>query len=160
MTQSLSIATTKQGDNIRFVLSGAMDEDAQYPAITDSTVKTVTFDFAGVDLINSTGLQSWIKFLESVPASADVVFEKCSQRVINQLNLFPGFTAAKKVRIESFFAPYFCETCDASRSILLNKKDNQTQIAQATPPEIKCETCGKPMEFDSIPKKYFLFAKA
>lgn len=160
MSQALTVSTNKQGDTLTYTLVGAMDENAIYPAVADAGIKHVVFDFGGVDLINSTGLQAWTKFLQSVPAVASVVFQNCSQRVVNQINLFPGFTAGKKLQIKSFYAPYFCDACDASRNVLLSLNDVQSEIAQGNPPERKCDKCGKIMEFDSIPKKYFLFAKS
>ncbi len=160
MMDSLKITTSKTGNVITYVLAGAMDEHAQYPKISGPDIESVVFDFAGVELINSTGLQSWIKFLESVPTAANVIFRRCSQRVINQLNLFPGFTANRVIRVDSFFAPYHCASCDSSKGVLLELKEHTSEVIRDIAPEIKCDKCARLMEFDSIPKKYFLFAKS
>jgi len=151
---TLNVQLQPAGSNVIVVLSGAMDENANYEPVKAGKWTSFTFDFAGISLINSTGLQQWTKFLSSLPNNAVIAFRNCSQRVVNQINLFPGFIGGHKVNIESFFAPYFCAECDQSQNVLL------TTSQLPTPPKSpaqNCPTCSKAMEFDGIEKKFFAF---
>ncbi len=140
-------------------LSGQIDEDADYAPVRTAGVKRVAFDFEKIKLINSTGLQRWIKFLAAIDPATEVAFVRCSIRVITQINMFPGFLAGRKVRLESFFAPYFCEACDSSCDILLDRQGHFPDPAKASAPKMLCPRCHGPAEFDGIEKKYFLFLK-
>lgn len=142
---------------LRLKLSGQIDEAADYSRIAHAGVSRIEFDFEKIGFINSTGLQRWIKFLQSIDAKAKIAFTRCSIRVITQLNMFPGFLAGRNVAIDSFFAPYFCEACDQSCDLLLDVKADAAALAQGKAPEKECPRCKKHAEFDGIEKKYFLF---
>ena len=158
---SLSIESVNDGKGgLTVKLAGQVDELADYGTIKTTGVKRVAFDFEKIKLINSTGLQRWIQFLNSIDKGVAIAFVRCSIRVITQINMFPGFLGGRQVAIESFFAPYFCEACDASRDLLL---DASQQFASGKPPaapKMKCPTCAGPAEFDGIEKKYFMFLKS
>lgn len=154
--KSLQLNQKQQAGKTTITLVGQIDENSDYSSVAFTGVKEAVFQFEGVSLINSTGLQRWVKFMEAIPASIAVSFEKCPVRVINQINMFPGFLAGRSVSINSFFAPYYCEKCDRSSHILLDAK---THFAKPAPgaPLTRCEKCGGDMEFDGIEKKFFLF---
>ncbi len=140
-------------------LSGQVDEAVDYGKINLKGLKRVAFDFEKIKLINSTGLQRWIKFLGDIDQDVEITFVRCAIRVITQINMFPGFTAGRPVQIESFFAPYFCETCDKSQDLLLERRRDFPDPANIIAPKMKCLKCGGPAEFDGIEKKYFIFLK-
>lgn len=159
----MSSLTTLQTDDGRggavVTLSGQIDEAADYSGIALKDAKRVAFDFEKIKLINSTGLQRWIKFLEGIDKKIEIAFVRCAIRVITQINMFPGFTAGRPVRIESFFAPYFCEACDKSQDLLLDRAKHFPDPAKVVAPKMQCQKCGGPAEFDGIEKKYFIFLK-
>lgn len=157
---SLKFERRPAGDTMTLVLSGQIDEQADYGGVGPNGAKKVVFDFEHVKLINSTGLQKWIRFLEGIDPKVEMHFARCAIRVVNQINMFPGFVAGRTVKIDSFFAPYFCESCDQSCDILLDSSINAAELSAGKAPKAKCPRCKGVAEFDGIEKKYFLFAKA
>lgn len=157
--KSLQLTQKTQTGKTVITLVGQIDENSDYTAVNFAGVREATFNFEGVSLINSTGLQRWVKFMESIPASITVSFERCPVRVIGQINMFPGFLAGRSVAITSFFAPYYCEPCDRSSHVLLDQASSAAR-AEDGAPDLKCEKCGGGMEFDGIEKKFFLFLKS
>lgn len=156
---ALTIQQTKTKDALLVTLAGAIDESVDYTVIDLKGSSKIVFDFEGVKLVNSTGLQRWIKFLSGTPTGADLSFSKCSIRVITQINMFPGFLGGRPVKIESFYAPYFCEACDSSCDILLDTARDFKDPTAPKAPKMQCPKCKGPAEFDGIEKKYFLFLK-
>lgn len=154
MGKSLKIDQENTGTKAKLVLHGQIDEAADYATVDFNGIKAVHIDFENITLINSTGLQKWIKFLNEIPKEISVAFERCTPKIIKQIDMFPGFLASRKVAIETFYAPYFCEKCDKAANVLLKIKD--VKLSHKAPIE-KCETCDSEMEFDSIEKKYFMF---
>lgn len=156
---SLTIEQKRNGAVLHLTLTGQIDEDANYAAINAAGMNHIIFDFQGVKLINSTGIQLWIKFLTSLPVGADIIFSRCAIRVVTQINLFPGFLGGRPVQVESFYAPYFCEACDSSCDILLDTNQHPVTSPMKAP-KMQCPRCMRPAEFDGIEKKYFLFLAA
>lgn len=156
---SLTITATVKGDRATLALNGQIDEGADYSAVKWSGLKHLAFDFGGVTLINSTGLQRWVNFLASIPAGLKVTFERCPVRVISQINMFPGFTAGRSVDVTTFFAPYFCARCDKSSDVLLETVKHFSDRTQLRAPTMSCDRCQDALEFDGIEKKFFIFLK-
>jgi hypothetical protein len=156
----LAIEQKEEAGTLRLTLSGQIDEAADYSPVAHQGKKRIEFDFEKVGFINSTGLQRWIKFLQAIAPETVVAFTRCSIRVVTQLNMFPGFLAGRKVAIDSFFAPYFCEACDQACELLLDVKKHQADLMAARAPKQQCPRCKKDAEFDGIEKKYFLFLSA
>ena len=159
MNGNLRIEKVQNGSNLNLLLQGQIDEGADYSNISFTGCKTIAFDFEKVTLINSTGLQKWISFLEKVPLSIEIKFIKCPLRITNQINLFPGFLANRTVKIESFYAPYYCPDCNRSDDVLLVTESHFKDKNNIRAPEMNCKQCHKTMEFDGIEKKFFLFLK-
>ena len=157
MSGNLKMDILYSETNMVIKLIGQIDESADYSKVAWNKVTSTIFDFQNVTLINSTGLQKWITFLEKVPSQVDIKFEKCPLRIVNQINLFPGFTVNRPVRILSFYAPYYCAECDFSQDILLDTEKYFKNRDQISAPQIKCLRCTKEMEFDGIERKFFSF---
>lgn len=154
MSESLKIQQTNSGTTAVMKLVGQIDEDADYSGASFDKVSTTVFDFEQVTIINSTGLQKWISFLKTIPPKMAVHFDRCTPKIIKQIDMFPGFIGNRPVTITSFFAPYYCDHCSKSVNILLKPADIK-QPGQA--PVMACSDCQKTMEFDAVEKKYFLF---
>jgi hypothetical protein len=150
-TVSENVATIK--------LVGKMSETADYSAVDISKALDAEFDFEGVTLINSKGIQIWKEFMKSLPDGIRFAYVRCPLKVVNQINLFPSFNGGKIVEIKSFFAPYFCETCDKSNSFLLQTATDFSTNGVTTPPARNCEDCRNQLVFDGNAQKYFLFLK-
>lgn len=155
---SLVIKAEVVGQALQLTCEGQIDEASVYPKLPRGTWKRLELDLAKVQLINSTGLQRWIGFLGSVPG--DLTLTRCSLRVIAQLNMFPGFLAGKAATVASFYAPYFCEACDASLELLLETATDFPDPERIKAPTKVCPRCQGVAEFDGIEKKYFLFLKS
>lgn len=157
MKASLKIDARKDGKAIRLTVVGQMDEDVVYPEIKAEGCEQLILNLAGVSLINSTGLQKWVIFLESIPENLRLYAEMCSIRVINQVNLFPSFFAGRSVKIASFYAPYFCANCDTTFPVLLDTSRDLETMKHCRAPEQNCMQCHQTLEFDGLEKKYFKF---
>src|SRR5690606_24148577 len=96
-------------------------------------------------MINSCGIREWIQFLEKIPEKCTVVYNNCPQIIIEQINMVHGFFRKGAV-IGSFYAPYFCESCDKEEKVHLKSE----QVKSKKAPVIKCSKCGSDMEFDAI----------
>ena len=153
---ALEMNATLANNVLRVALVGLMDEDADYSQLALTGAASVVFDFQGVRLINSTGLLRWTKFLKSVPPELGLAVERCSVRVVTQINMFPGFFAGRTASVRSFYAPYFCETCDVSVDLLLDVARDFPTDGTFPAPERACATCRGPLVFDGIEKKYFV----
>ena len=159
MTQSLETKQTFKDAKSLISLAGRIDEHADFSQVSFENIKAMLFDFDQVRMINSMGIQAWISFLKRVPKRIAVGFRRCPLRIINQMNLFPDFTAGRPVAVLSFYAPYYCEACDQAASHLLTTKTDFPQGADLLVPSKSCAECGETMEFGAIEEKYLLFLK-
>jgi DNA-directed RNA polymerase subunit RPC12/RpoP len=140
-------------DELSVELVGAIDEDSDFKELIGLEQKTVSFDFDKITMINSCGIREWIKFNEKIPAKSNIVYKKCPQIIIEQINMVHGFFRQGAV-IESFYAPYYCEKCGKEAKI--HVKSDQVKNRKA--PEADCPHCGnEDIEFDAIEAQYFSF---
>jgi anti-anti-sigma regulatory factor len=139
-------------DELNVELIGAIDEDTDFKELIGLEQKTISFDFAQVNMINSCGIRDWIKFLEKIPATVHIVYKNCPQIIIEQINMVHGFFR-QGASIESFYAPYYCEKCEIEKKVHL-KAD---QVKNRKAPKMICPTCESEMDFDAIEAQYFSF---
>jgi hypothetical protein len=103
-------------NELKVEFSGAINEDADFKSLDSFDQSSISFDFGKVDMINSCGIREWIKFIEKVPETSQIIYRNCPQIIIEQLNMVHGFFKKGSI-IESFCAPYFCETCDKENKV-------------------------------------------
>lgn len=151
MANQLTLNVQIQGDTAIIGLSGVINEDAQFDKIQSLNLKQYVFDFDKISLINSCGIRDWIKFLQSL-GNVNIRYENCPQIIIEQINMVHGFITPT-TKISTFYAPYFCDQCDAEKKIKLNATDVQNTKAPAK----NCPTCNEALEFDALEKQYFHF---
>lgn len=151
MSEKLTITTRITGVEAHVALEGIIDEDANFDKIKSLGMNKFIFDFNNVAMINSCGIREWIKYLDDV-GSADITYLNCPQIIIEQVNMVHGFIR-KGVVVDSFYAPYFCTTCDTGKKILLKN----SEVTGTKPPVKHCNTCKGELEFDAIEKQYFSF---
>lgn len=140
-------------------LVGRMSEAADYAVVRLDGFTSICFDFEGVSLINSKGVQIWRDFMTKIPGGLAITYMRCPLKVVNQLNLFPTFNGGKSVRIATFYAPYYCGKCDQGRNVLIVADDHKEQLRAGDAPAISCDVCKSPLAFDANPKKFFLFLR-
>lgn len=159
--ESLKIKVSIQHGVGFLVLSGNIDEHANYDSVTRDIERCekILINLEDIKLINSTGIQKWIEFMGRFLGVINV--EKCSVRVISQLNMFPGFFGKRAINIRSFFVPYFCQGCDESRNILVRCDSTHViDLKSGKSPVLEpCEQCKTILEFDGIEKKFFAFVR-
>lgn len=151
MSDKLLINNIMTGDNAHISLEGVIDEDANFDKIKSLKMNKFVFDFSNVSMINSCGIREWIKYLQEIEG-ASVTYINCPQIIIEQVNMVHGFIK-KGTTIESFYAPYFCTSCDTGKKILLKN----SEVVNMKPPAKLCNTCSSELEFDAIEKQYFSF---
>jgi len=159
MPNELTVSVKGSGRQAEIQLVGKIDENSDYSQLNFAGIDRAILNFDGVTLINSSGIQQWIKFLEGVPKNVKIDFANCPLRIVNQLNLIPAFIAGRDVDVLSFYAPYYCEKCDESQNILLDTAKHFPDRNAIVAPGAQCGKCKTAMEFDGIEKKYFLFMK-
>lgn len=151
MSEKLSIATRITGNEAHVAFEGVIDEDANFDKIKSLGMSQFVFDFNNVSMINSCGIREWIKYLDNL-GEAKIIYMNCPQIIIEQVNMVHGFIR-KGVVVDSFYAPYFCTSCDTGKKILLKS----SEISGFKPPVKHCNTCKGELEFDAIEKQYFSF---
>lgn len=139
-------------DELHVELIGSIDEDADFKDIQGLAQKSISFDFNQVSMINSCGIREWIKFLEGIPERTIVSYHNCPQIIIEQINMVHGFFR-KGASINSFYAPYFCESCNKEQKIHLKASD----VKNRKSPKVECPKCSNGMDFDAIETQYFNF---
>lgn len=145
----MSFTIQKKGNEL--ILAGVLDENADLAPVRTASGEVV-IHFKGVTRINSCGVRDWVQALAQAKPTS-LVYRECPMPIVKQLNAVPAFLAGAK--IESIYAPYFCEACDKDQLCLLPAE----QFSAAAPPAIACDSCQKPMKFDAIPAQYLGFAK-
>lgn len=137
--------------NQKATLSGVLDEHSDLTPLNGLS-GAVAINFKEVARVNSCGVREWVNLIAKLQ-EAQLSYEECPMVVVKQLNSVPDFQG--KAKVTSFFAPYFCEDCDAEEVKLLQS----SQISGETAPTLNCEKCSKPLNFDAIPAQYFSFLK-
>ena len=153
MSNSLNISLEKQGEYDLIKLSGRIDEDSHFNAITNLNSTAYLFDFENINLINSCGVREWITFLSSLPTGSKIVYRHCPQIMVEQMNMVQGFLPAG-AQIESFYAPYFDPDADQEVKVLLKT----SEVIGAKAPK-KTNAQGIELEFDALEAQYFNFLK-
>jgi len=157
MARHLKITKTENEKGLTLEFSGSIDENANYSQVGTVKAKKIDFVFKDIDLINSTGIQRWILFMNSLPQGSDIRFMNCPIRVIHQMNIFPKFIGEHTVKVISFHAPYFCSSCDLMQEPIVDVQTDFATLEKSTAPLKNCNKCGQPMEFDDIEEKFFIF---
>ncbi len=147
---------------IFITVNGKINEDTLFPTIKFSKNSTVVFDLENLTLLNSCGIRGWIYWLKSFSKEVtSVIFRKCNRIFIEQVNLIDGLVPDGGI-IESFQAPYYCESCDVIDTRLIDCQSLlqvTSEDSTLSVPVKLCTKCGTVMELDIIEKKYLKFFK-
>ncbi|MCX6109989.1 MAG: hypothetical protein NTZ90_10355 [Proteobacteria bacterium] len=155
MSSKFHVTATEKSGEAQLSFAGVIDEDVDFTQIKLPECKVYTFNFDGVKGINSCGIREWVHFSESLPAAAKLVYQNCTQIIIEQINMVAGFFRAGS-EVQNFYAPYFCESCDREQKVLITA----AAVAGLAAPSVNCPECKAEMEFDAIEEQYFRFLKA
>ncbi len=138
-----------EGEVVALVLVGPIDERCDLAALRGVQTGRLVLDLEGVTRINSVGVGEWIRTMQAIPESVEVVWERASVALVRQMSMIANFHGRSRIR--SFHAPYYCPACDVERDVLLEA----SALSRAVAPERTCPDCGAPMEFDEVEEDYF-----
>ncbi|MBY0316122.1 MAG: hypothetical protein K2Q26_11415 [Bdellovibrionales bacterium] len=143
----------KSGTTNHYILSGLIDETAQFPAIPPTLKEAVHFDLDQVKYISSFGVKMWVEYFSKT--STPFVFHRVHPGVLKNFNSVQGFMP-KKSQIASLYAP-FCEpkTFEAT-AILLENNTHYGKYKNLSLPSVKGKD-GSPMEPDFVANSFFRF---
>ena len=151
----LRIEISEDDESVTLRFFGEVDEDFQKDKILIHTEKPVVrLDLENISGFNSCGIREWVFWVQDLSLGRQLIFVHCSIPMIDQINMIPQSLGTGK--IESFFAPYFCQTCgEVNRLIQLS--EHSEKIHQKKAPHFNCDTCEGHLTFDSMDSSYFLF---
>lgn len=125
-------------------------------------IDELTIDFEKVNYINSIGVKNWINWMSRIPKKLRVHFVNCIPAIVNQLNSVVGFISESGI-VESFFVPFACDHCGREDRLVVERGKAFEYPSPTNPPRhvvpenITCQKCGKEMEMDMLPMRYFSF---
>jgi len=131
-----------------------LTDQVSFEGLAQQLAGRVVFDLQDVRLINSIGLQTWLRFLREIPDDVTYHFVHCSVAFCTQASCAP--TVLGRGSVDSFFAPYLCPACDQEIEKEL-EADAFTGVDAPEPPKFTCAGCGADLLFDDLPERYFLF---
>lgn len=150
--KSLKIETSENKGVLKITLSGRLDEMAKFHDLSQHTGE-IHINTENVSFINSLGIRGWLQWMQTFN-TPQLKFERVAVVLIDQLNLVQEFFP-KDSEVLSFAVPYFCDECEESFEIFVERKGLTAESAQKSNPQ--CEHCKKPLEVDTHSEKYFRF---
>ncbi len=157
---SKTSARIRSGNGYSFLqLGGVVDEDNNLRALTPRLeAETLILDLSDVDRINSCGVRDWVNWLGDLNSQGKrAVMIRCAPAIVAQANMVTNFLG--DALILSFFAPYYCPSCDRSEDKLLHVQQF-AGMDEVVAPQFQCDTCGQALEFDDFEESYFAFVNA
>lgn len=108
--------------------------------------RVAVFDLAGIDLINSVGISTWIAHLSAFD-SVDVCYMRATYAFVSLCSMIPVLLVGR--RLESFQIRYSCPPCDdAFDEVVLGWVTRDETLAAGKFRASTCPHCKKPMEAD------------
>ncbi|MFG1485935.1 hypothetical protein [Halobacteriovorax sp. RZ-2] len=148
---NLKVEIKTENDVTILNLTGRIDEDADLTPILGVKDQDLHINFNAVEMINSCGIREWINMLGELTGA--ITYSHCPQTVIEQINMVHGFIKPG-IKVESFYAPYYEESSDDVKMILIKTSD----VVDNKAPVMKNDD-GEELEFDAIEAQYFQFIK-
>lgn len=149
------VEKASDGEAVVLAFEGSVDEDAIFSSIEVVGGKIV-LDLKKVSSINSCGIREWIKWVQTIPSSANITYKNCPKVIVDQINMVAGFLP-ENATVESFYVPYYSEDTGNEKMVLFTRGKEFSESGVAAPEEIKDEETGDEMEMDVIEAKYFKF---
>lgn len=137
---------------IKYTFSGSFDEAFAYDGLPAQEIGRVVIDLEKVESINSVGVREWTSFIERFGNKAEIFFENCSVAMVDQFNIVPQ--AMGKGQIVSFFAPYYCPSCEQEVNQFVETSKHLADLMTKKAPDF-LHQCGTELEFDAIEDCYF-----
>jgi hypothetical protein len=153
----LDVEIKEEDQKVTYTFNGDVDENFKQTNLPRISAQTIIFELEHVDNFNSCGIREWIYLIKDFSKLGKLIFRNCSINMIDQVNMVPD--SANGAKIESFFAPYYCETetCEGEVNRMIVVENNIDDLTSGKAPEFTCEKCSKPLDFDALEGSYFLF---
>lgn len=140
---------------VRF--KGFLDEAYEFPDISQPIKGRLDIDLLDLDLMNSTGSRNWVMWIKSIRASEGIFLHNCPPQFISHASILVGLIPAW-VTVQSFFVPYFCESCGASeRTRHELGKDFMDFASLKVRDQIVCPVCSASMRLDVMKDSFLRF---
>jgi anti-anti-sigma regulatory factor len=156
MNQKFHVEVTQRDDVTYIKLAGVIDEDNELGSLVDRLgAGTSVIDLAEIERINSCGVRDWVNWLgRAEKKGAEMILVECSPAIVAQINLVNNFVGNGAVK--SFYAPYFCPSCDLEKVLLVDMEEMAGQDRPKAP-VCRCDECDGVMDFDDMEESYFAF---
>jgi hypothetical protein len=145
----------KNGTSYSVILSGVIDEDADFAPHSLAGASEVVVNCDGIKSINSCGIREWINWIST--AKGAVVYDRCPKIIVDQVNMVQGFLPLSG-KVSSFYVPYYSEESNEEKVVLFREGQEFTAEGDLQPPSVT-DSKGSEMEMDVIEAKYFKFLK-
>jgi anti-anti-sigma regulatory factor len=144
-----------QGDAL--VIKGAIDETARLSELLDyAGGPLLALDLGGITFINSLGVRDWIRMQSAAQARGiGLELRRVAEPLVHQLNMI--IATRGTARVTSFYAPYACDACGREESRLIDAVAYARWLGNLQAPAMSCAECGREMEFNDFPERYFSF---
>lgn len=154
---NLTITLEERAEEVIYRFVGDVDENFRHGDVPKVHRPSVVFELSGIRNFNSVGIREWIYLVRDFSVMDDLIFRACSVAMIDQINMVPDSLGSG--RIESFFAPYFCDSdaCQRELSLLVEVAPWQDFLGSKMAPAFRCDHCQEPLTFDALEESYFLF---
>jgi hypothetical protein len=150
--KSLTIKIFLNENEALYFFNGDVDETFEYKRIPVASRARIRFDLEGITSINSCGVREWSQLIKQFSNKINLTLEKCSIAIIDQFNIVSQTLG--RATVKSFYAPYYCPTCDEETNILLDAEQHRQSLANKLAPEV-IHSCGNALEFDALEDCYF-----
>ena len=156
---NLEVEIVETGDEVVYWFRGDVDENFKQIELPRVQRPVIILELEQINNFNSCGIREWIYLAKALSALGQLHLRHCSVIMIDQINMVPDLLGNGE--IESFFAPYYCETdgCVGEVSKLIDLAEYQETMAKSLAPELLCDRCQKPLSFDALEESYFLFVE-
>ena len=151
----------KTGTTCEVYIEGPLGEVSPLFSQEVRGLTRLVIDGEKMTYMNSIGVKNWIMWTTRITKNCQFVLRKVPLLMINQASQVLGFLPEHGI-VESFNAPYICESCNTEVMVLLvNGRDFEYPTSTATSkinlPKRACPKCKAVMEPDFMESKVFMF---
>lgn len=148
---ALTVTVEKSGEDVVVTFDGMLNEESSIPDLDKNIQGRLILKLEKLTMINSIGCRTWLTWIRTLNPKQGIVLERCSSVFIGQVSVLKGF-APQDSKLESFFLPYHCDSCDHDANILFQAgQDTHIEV------ELPCPKCGDVMECDVVAQTYQRF---
>ncbi|KAB2910677.1 MAG: hypothetical protein F9K40_02100 [Kofleriaceae bacterium] len=149
-----AVSSTPAGDLL--TIGGDIDDSTSLAPFVAQLKRSPIIDLGDVTFINSVGVREWITLLgELAQRGLRVTLRNVSEPMVRQMTMV--LEARGDAAVESFYAPYACDSCGDERALLLQVDQHKDALEAHKPPPLPCPSCGSEADFDEFPNRYLSF---